>query len=58
MSILVHDPLACQELLAQRRATGADLHDEVWEGTYVLNPLANSEHQEIVLGLTGGRPAV
>ena len=43
MATLVTDPN-----LEQRRAWGADHHDEVWEGGYVMAPLPNNEHQEIV----------
>ena len=63
MALLVIDPLVEKELIADRRASGADRYDEVWEGTYVLSPLANSEHQrlasrlstifDLVIGLTG-----
>lgn len=50
--ILVLDPSAQKELLAQRRASGADRYDEVWEGTYVTSPLPSLEHQRIVRRLT------
>jgi Uma2 family endonuclease len=43
MAALVTEPN-----LEQRRAWGADRHDEVWEGVYVMAPLPNNEHQEIV----------
>ncbi len=32
--------------------TGADHHDEVWKGVYVMTPLPNNEHQELVAHLT------
>ena len=50
--ILVLDPLAQRDFLAQRRASGADRYDEVWEGTYVMSPLPNLEHQRLVRRLT------
>src|SRR6185437_11290410 len=36
-------------LIAERIATGGDRYDEVWEGAYMMNPLANNEHQRIAL---------
>lgn len=52
MVALIQDPLLEQELIAKRRETGADRHDEVWEGVYVMSPLANDEHQDIATGLS------
>lgn len=37
--------------LKVRRAWGADHHDEVWDGVYVMSPLANDEPQRIVMRL-------
>ena len=51
MAVLVLDEWACETLLAQRRAMGGDRYDEVWEGTYVMNPMASVEHQRLVMGL-------
>jgi Uma2 family endonuclease len=48
MATLVTDPQLEEQLLAQRRAWGADHHDEVWEGTYIMTPLPNDDHQEFV----------
>jgi Uma2 family endonuclease len=50
--ILVLDPVARDTIIAQRRASGADRYDEVWEGTYVMSPLPNLEHQRMVRRLT------
>jgi Uma2 family endonuclease len=50
--ILVLDPVAQKDFLAQRRSTGADRYDEVWEGVYVMSPLPSLEHQRIVRRLT------
>jgi Uma2 family endonuclease len=36
------------ELRAERAAAGSDRWDEVWEGTYMMAPLPNIEHQELV----------
>jgi len=40
--------MVSQRLIAERRAAGANHHDEVWEGTYVMAPSPNNEHQELV----------
>ena len=48
MSILVTDTALADELLAGRRASGGDRYDEVWEGVYVMSPLANDDHQRLV----------
>ena len=52
MPTLITDRELERELLAQRQATGADRYDEVWEGVYVMSPLANDEHQYLVKELT------
>jgi Uma2 family endonuclease len=51
MPTLVTDARTEEELIEQRRAWGGDKFDEVWDGVYVMAPLANTEHQEIVSGL-------
>jgi hypothetical protein len=45
MTMLIDDPRLEEELKAERKAWGADHHEEVWEGVYVLAPLPNDEHQ-------------
>lgn len=47
MSVLVCDPQESARLIAQRQALGVDRFDEVWEGVYVMAPLANNEHQDL-----------
>jgi Uma2 family endonuclease len=49
MATLVNDAAALERLIAERAATGADRYDEVWEGAYMMNPLANNEHQRLAL---------
>lgn len=44
---LVCDPVELDALISRRRETGADRYDEVWEGLYVMSPLANPEHQRL-----------
>ena len=62
MVTVIHDHELAKRLIAQRRAWGADHHDEVWEGVYMMSPLAGNEHQRIVAELTAilveviGRP--
>lgn len=49
--LVVCDPAVSEQLIEERRARGADLHDEVWEGVYVMSPLAGLEHQFIAFEL-------
>lgn len=51
MSMLVNETLLVQQVIADRRARGIDQYDEVWEGVYVVPPLANIEHQGVATGL-------
>jgi len=48
MTTLIKDRELEQRLQAQRRALGADRYDEVWEGTYMMAPMPNDEHQQLV----------
>ena len=47
MTAFIADPALEKRLIDERRATGADKFDEVWEGVYVMSPLANNEHQHL-----------
>jgi Uma2 family endonuclease len=47
VEVLISNPAACKRLIRRRRAIGADRHDEVWDGVYILSPLANNEHQDL-----------
>lgn len=47
MTALITDRLLEERLIAERQATGADRWDEVWDGVYVMNPMANLEHQRV-----------
>jgi hypothetical protein len=51
MVMLIAEPHMEEELIAQRRASGADRFDEVWEGVYHVSPIPNIEHQLLVSGL-------
>ena len=45
---LVLDSGVSRQLVRERKENGIDLYDEVWEGVYVMSPLANLVHQELV----------
>lgn len=47
MTMVVLDPFIARQYLDQRRASGNDRWDEVWDGVYMLMPNPNIEHQEI-----------
>jgi Uma2 family endonuclease len=51
MTMLVLDAIAEAEYIADRRAKGLDRYDEVWDGVYVMSPLPEFFHQEIVSDL-------
>ena len=52
MATLVIDPAVEERILAERQAFGGDRYDEVWEGVYVMNPIPNDEHQDLVMNLS------
>jgi Uma2 family endonuclease len=47
MPVLVCDEQIADELIAKRQASGGDRYDEVWNGVYVMSPIANNEHQSL-----------
>jgi Uma2 family endonuclease len=49
----IRDPLLIRDYICARQGMGIDQHDEVWEGVYVVPPLANNQHQAIVAWLVG-----
>jgi Uma2 family endonuclease len=51
MATLVLDPNWEQVLKAAREAQNPYTRDEVWDGVLVVPPLANNEHQDIVMDL-------
>lgn len=51
MDTLVLDPALSNRLLRERQERGADRYDEVWEGTYIMAPAPNDEHQELIAHL-------
>ena len=52
MTMLIRDQALEYELLEKRKAMGADRYDEVWDGVYVMSPMANNDHQAFVAELT------
>jgi len=50
--MLVLDPREIRRLKAERKRTGGDRFDEVWDGVYVMAPLANNEHQFLAMELS------
>ena len=52
MVAVINDPGLEQRIIAERQRTGADRYDEVWEGVYMMAPMANNEHQSLVGQLT------
>jgi Uma2 family endonuclease len=51
MATVVMDRSVAAQLRHERAAAGLDRWDEVWEGTYMMAPLPNPEHQQIALRL-------
>lgn len=52
MATLVLDTLVEDMIIEQRRRCDGDRHDEVWDGIYVMLPLADLEHQRLVGAFT------
>lgn len=42
--VLGEQPIELQQLIERRRATGADLYDEVWNGEYHMAPAPRRSH--------------
>ncbi len=51
MALLSLNPVDLAHLIRERRECGGDRYDEVWDGVYVMSPLADNEHQELGLDL-------
>ena len=47
MPRVIIEPSELQRLIRRRRACGGDRYDEVWNGVYVMSPLADNEHQHL-----------
>ena len=48
MATLILDRELAEQIRVKRAESGGDRWDEVWEGTYVMAPLPNNEHQAFV----------
>src|ERR1019366_9806105 len=48
MSLLIRDRSISRQMIAKRKALGLDRYDEVWNGVYVMPPMPNDEHQQLV----------
>jgi len=48
MTVVVFDPYVEEQILSQRADSETSRYDEVWEGVYIVTPLPNNEHQELV----------
>jgi Uma2 family endonuclease len=46
------EPAIIRELIRDRQQRGIDKYDEVWDGVYVMPPLANNPHQRLVMDST------
>jgi Uma2 family endonuclease len=52
MATLITDPGLEEQIRVRRAEWGGDRYDEVWEGTYLMNPLPNPEHSHLQARLT------
>jgi Uma2 family endonuclease len=48
MPLLIDNPKLVARMLRRRRLSGLDRYDEVWDGVYIMSPLASDEHQRLV----------
>jgi hypothetical protein len=48
MAVMALDPYVEKQVLAERIGTDGDQYDEVWDGVYIVLPLPNIDHQELV----------
>lgn len=58
MATLVLDALVEDTIIEQRRRCNGDRHDEVWDGIYIMLPLADLEHQRLVGAFTSALQTV
>jgi Uma2 family endonuclease len=58
MATLITDPAVEERIRAQRAKWGADRYDEVWEGTYMMTPMPNVQHQKLAARLVAILDAV
>jgi Uma2 family endonuclease len=46
--VRILEPSLARELIRRRQELGLDKYDEMWDGVYVMPPLANNPHQTLV----------
>ncbi len=46
--LLIRDAELSERLIAERKRTGVDRYDEVWEGMYVMAAMPNNAHQKLL----------
>lgn len=51
MPVLVSEPHLAASIQAERAGDEASFRDEVWDGVYVVSPIANNEHQWLLMQL-------
>ena len=51
MAMLSVNPVDLAHLIRELRECGGDRYDEVWDGVYVMSPLADNEHQQLGFAL-------
>jgi Uma2 family endonuclease len=51
MTLVVDEPDLEAQLISERQAAGLDRYDEVWDGVYMIMPLADDEHQELATNI-------
>jgi len=47
-TVWIVDPIVSRAFIRERQERGIDKWDEVWDGVYVVPPLANNPHQNLV----------
>ncbi|TWT97328.1 Uma2 family endonuclease [Neorhodopirellula pilleata] len=57
-SLMINDPIVADQLIAERKARRADRFDEVWDGVYMMSPIANNEHQSLATQLSAAICAI
>jgi Uma2 family endonuclease len=50
-TVLVTDHEMAKRLRAEREASDAAQHDEVWDGVYIMSPMADTEHMRLCAGI-------
>ena len=51
MPVLVNDSALAAQIRSDRQKSDGAQHDEVWDGVYVMSPIADMEHQWLVVEL-------